>query len=147
MEWKVLQSCVPRTSEPGGVSMVELTKADLVWNRACIGKVPFPLDGDKALRALLSFHGLAMNGGILHALEYTQPEELAAAVAGYRYFGLDEVAEFIAEAKSVPEGAGDLDRWEGELDRRYGAFIPRDSVLVERFEFAFRYNPSQFAPL
>jgi hypothetical protein len=49
--------------------------------------------GDRALAALPLFHGLAMNGGIPHAVECLQPDEQEAARRGYQFFGFDDAAE------------------------------------------------------
>jgi hypothetical protein len=46
--------------------MYELTEADLIWNRACQGDAATLSPGDRALEALLAFHGQAMNGGVLY---------------------------------------------------------------------------------
>jgi hypothetical protein len=138
--------------------MAELTKADHIWNRACVGEAASLLSGDRALAAMLAFHNVTMNGGALHALECLELQRLEAAASGYRYFGLDGVADLLNEAKSALKIGDDgldfwhteddlLDFWEAELDRRYGALVPDDSALAERFELALRRNPSQFAPL
>lgn len=66
---------------------------------------------------------------------------------GYRFFGLEDVADLLNEAKSISKTGDDLDLWEAELDRRYGAIVPDDSTLVARFEMIFRRNPSEFAPI
>lgn len=72
--------------------MYNLTKADMIWNRAC-GENPLrALPGDRALTDLLYAHGLVMSGGVLHAKECMTNEELTDAEVGYRYFGLDDVA-------------------------------------------------------
>jgi len=52
--------------------MHEFTKADLIWNRACEGSTVTLSPGDRALEAMLGFHGAAMNGGVL----YQSPEIL-----------------------------------------------------------------------
>jgi hypothetical protein len=38
--------------------------------------------------------GLAMNGGVLHAIESHSAEERAAAFDGYRYIGLEAAANY-----------------------------------------------------
>lgn len=95
---------------------------------------------------MLLAHGLTMNGGVLHAVDCLEPEDLADAEAGYRYFGLGAAADLLGEAKSISEAGGDLDLLEAELDKRYSALIPNDSVLGERFEASLRRAPSEFAP-
>jgi hypothetical protein len=127
--------------------MDQLTKADLIWNRACIGDGPNPLAGDRAFEAVLTFHSICMNGDILHAVESIEPKALACAVEGYRFFGFNDVADVIASAQATLE-AGDVgDATEGMLDRSYGEIIPDDSALTQRFKDFLASYPSAFAPL
>ncbi len=56
-----------------------MTTADLIWNRACEGGGSNPGKGDRAPAALLKAHGLAMNRGVLYAVECLAPSELADA--------------------------------------------------------------------
>ena len=57
--------------------MAELTDADMIWNWAC-GEGPLrSLPGDRALADLLRANGLAMNGGVLHAIGCLTATELA----------------------------------------------------------------------
>jgi hypothetical protein len=126
--------------------MAEFTKADLIWNRACEGNAASPLSGDRALEAMVAFHSVAMNGGVLHALEHVGPDGLEDAESGYRFFDLDGVADLLGEAKSILKLGDDLDVWEAELDRRYSALAPADPTLVACLENALRRTPSEFAP-
>lgn len=127
--------------------MTELTEAGMTWNRAC-GEDPLrSLPGDRALVDLLRAHGLAMNGGVLHAVEYLAAEELRDAEAGYRFYGFDEVASLLARARRLFEVGDELERHELELDRRYAALIPSDNALIEQFEDRLASRPSDFAPL
>jgi hypothetical protein len=88
---------VESQKKPGEIGY-KLTEADLIWNRACT--LLMLRSGDRALAALLSFHGLAMNGGVLHALDCLNPKELEAAVSGYRFFGLNDVGDLLIEANT-----------------------------------------------
>jgi hypothetical protein len=59
--------------------------ADLIWNRAALehgGTAPGI--GDRALADVLSFHGLAMNSGVLEAVERTPSESHARVEAAFR---------------------------------------------------------------
>lgn len=126
----------------------ELTPADLVWNRATMpDSCEAPAPGDVALSSLLRAHGLAMNGGVLHAVELLAADEWEAAKDGYRYFGPHEVADLLAHAKNLLGVGENLDEHERRLDAKYATLIPDDSWLVERFEEQFAANPSAFAPL
>jgi hypothetical protein len=127
--------------------MYELTDADMIWNRAC-GEHPLrSLPGDRALADLLRIHGLAMNGGVLHAVECLAAEELTDAEAGYRFYGLAEVASLLSRARKLFETGDNLEFHEQQLGRQYADLIPSDSSLVECFEKRLQANPSDFAPL
>ena len=125
-----------------------MTAADQVWNRAATesgGEVPGP--GDCALASLLCAHGLIMNGGVHHALECLQPRELAAAIDGYAYFGLDDVAALLRGAASDPVLREWTDDTESVANGRYAKFVPDDDHLVNRFRVVFRERVNQFAPV
>jgi hypothetical protein len=74
-------------------------------------------------------------------------EEQSDAEAGYRYFGLDDVASLLARARGIFEVADDLGNHEQQLDGEYARLIPSDSSLVERFQKRLMSDPSDFAPL
>jgi len=75
-----------------------------IWNRACMKSGgTSPREGDAALASLLSLHSLAMNGGLVHSLEVLGPARCAAAVEGFRYFGLAEMAALIERALEKPD--------------------------------------------
>lgn len=127
--------------------MAELTEVDMIWNRAC-GEDPLrALPGDRALADLLHAHGLAMNGGVLHAIECMTAEELSDAQAGYRFFGLDGIASMLSRARRIFEAGNDLGSHEQQLDGEYARMIPSDGSLFERFEKRLKSSPSDFAPL
>ncbi|MGM0928514.1 MAG: hypothetical protein ACQEXN_02235 [Actinomycetota bacterium] len=118
-------------------------KADDIWNRAVDYEYDGPLaEGDQALRDLLLLDGMAQNGGLLHAVEGLEPEELAAALAGYRWFGLDALAdgiestaaeaaraETLAQQEALEERANDFYYGEHGSDQIDPAFSAK---LVER---------------
>lgn len=127
--------------------MANLTKANMIWNRAC-GEDPLrSLHGDRALADLLRAHGLAMNGGVLHAVECLTPEELSNAEAGFRFFGFDAIAALLSRARRIFDAGEDLENHEPQLDREYAHIIPSDSLLLDRFEKRLASNPSDFAPI
>jgi hypothetical protein len=84
-----------------------------------------------------------MNGGLEHALEYLSQEDLRGAVAGFRYFKLDEVASLLEAAMACD---GDESRLE-VLETRYGELISSDDVLVTAFEKLYVSSPNAFAPI
>ena len=127
--------------------MHEITDADELWNRACEGGGDSPRAGDRALAALLLFHSPAMNGGVLHAVECLSPDQLVAALDGYRHFGFESVAVLIGEAEKAIQLEQDLDTLEAVFDKQYWAQIPDDGVLVKGFERHLRENPQEYSPL
>ena len=119
---------------------------DLIWNRAAMdngGLTPGP--GDFALSALLYAHGLAMNGGVLHAVELLSPTELAKAQSGYRFFGLVAISDLLRDAWLLVRDGADLGSHEQRLDAEY-MMHANDSALTVRFEQYYLLHPSDFAP-
>ena len=123
-----------------------MTDADQIWNRALDRDVPALAAGDRALSSLLRAHGLAMNGGVLHAVELLSSEELARARDGYAFFGLSNIADLFLRALVALEEGRDLGALESRFDQEYEGYIPDDSALFSRFESHFRSNPGDFAP-
>ncbi len=125
-----------------------LSEADLVWNRACFGNLDrLGLRGDRALTAMVLFHGFVMNGGILHPFDCLQPRKLAAAKSGYRFFGFHDVAEFISDVQIALNLSETSDAQEASFNQHYGKLVPDDEALAKRFEEYFRTHRSDFAPL
>ena len=100
-----------------------LTDAGLVWNRACSYEATGLREGGARSAALLLVDGYIQDGGVCHAFDLT-PDELAAGLAGYAFFGLDELAAIVK-----PHGG------DGEADhnRRYYAWSK--TPLSDRGEF------------
>lgn len=124
------------------------TSADRIWNRAAGeagGESPGP--GDRALASLLLVHGLVMNGGVHHALEIVDADELAAAADGFAYFGLFELASFFRGAPNDPILSSWTDHSELAANRRYEEWVPDDAHLVARFRDILRDRIEDFAPL
>jgi hypothetical protein len=126
---------------------MQLSKANLIWNRSLDGGGSQPAKGDIALRAMLYAHGLAMNGGVLHAVESLDESELAAAIAGYRFFSLDALGDLLMRAISLVRSGANLEAHEALLDRQYCEIIPDDSRLFGFFERHLIAEPRDFAPL
>ena len=120
---------------------MELDEKGCVWNRTALESDP--CEGDLALAGLLLAHGLVMNGGVEHALEVLSPAELEAAIAGFRYFTLDAVADLLAEASRGFSDDAEVE----EVERRYGILISEDAVIGNRFEAVFALSPTAFAPV
>jgi hypothetical protein len=124
-----------------------MTDANLIWNRATTLELDGARErGDRHLWALLRAHGLAMNGGVLHAVEILTGEERASAQDGYRFFGFGPVADLLEHAYWIFKAGGDLELHESQLDAEYSR-LADDTALYEAFEEHFRSHPSEFAPL
>ena len=109
----------------------ELTPMDQVWNRACDSFSEAPLEaGDRALRDLLRAHGLICNGGVFHVFDMLTAAQIEAAKSGYRFFGLDQVAELLSRARRLLDEKNDLGDYETTMDAEYAKYIPEDSELV-----------------
>ncbi|WP_127549898.1 hypothetical protein [Actinoplanes sp. OR16] len=117
------------------------SEADLVWNRAAAQRGDGA--GDRHLSALLLAHGAVMNGGPGHAASSLGSAELDAAVAGFRYFGLKELASVVQQ---FPE-AGSSDEEEDRLNEAYLVLAPEDSLLFDAFAAKFFGSPSDFEPI
>jgi hypothetical protein len=132
---------------------MSMSKADKVWNRACMAHGgPEPRHGDLALAAMLRFHSRAMSGGLLDAVEGVSATEVSDALAGFRYFGLDEAAAVLEWVVAQGSGvdADDIDAGrmlESQADERYGTVVPDDSVLTGAFERSYRARSEAFSPL
>ncbi len=112
----------------------------VIWNRAALeAGGSDPREGDTALSALLLLHGMVMNGGVDHALEALNEAQYRSAVEGFRYFGLEEAAAVLEEAK---------DATELQLEQytvQYGAIVPDDSTLTHAFQLKLLSSPQDFA--
>ena len=125
-----------------------MTETDRIWNRGTTDEPGISrYRGDLMLRAMLRAHGLAMNGGVLHAAELLSTEKRSSAQEGYRFFGLAPLADLLGRARLLFEAGEDLGSHEAQLDAEYAAIGGDDSVLYERFERHLRSRPSDFAPL
>jgi hypothetical protein len=126
---------------------------DAVWNRACDWYAN-PSDagpGDLALRDMIYFNGLAMNGGPLHAWETAAEDGTTAALAAYRFFDLEEAASVVAwlldAVKTVDLADADAaESVELQANERYYAAVPDDEVLVAAFEATYGQSPASFVP-
>jgi hypothetical protein len=95
----------------------------------------------------LLFHGPAMNGGVLHAIECIGPERLAEACDGFTYFGFSSIASDLKDASRALATDEDLDALEEQFDQRYWGYVPEDGVLLKAFEADYAAHPENYAPL
>ena len=120
---------------------MKLSRQDQIWNRACLESGgQSPAVGDQALASLLLAHSLAMNGGVVHALECLSQPEIAAAVAGFNYFGLAEAARVFEQVTD------DSEETEERLDQLYRTAVPSDETLAHAFCVKLLASPEAFAP-
>ena len=128
--------------------------ADQVWNRAC-GEFdirPGMPPGDAALADLLLCHGMVMNGGVLHAWEGLEADEFSRAADGYRFFGLDEVADLVVDVARQAAALDPTDPEAGSLleeesNQRFNLLVPDDEPVVLAFEAHYREHPEAYAPV
>lgn len=131
----------------------DMEPSDEVWNRATMAAGGLdPGDGDIAIASVLALHSLAMNGGLLDAVERLSPEQLAAADAGFRWLRLEAAAGVVAMVRQeIEAGALDDERRADELETRadddYALVIPTDQTIVDAFEVRFAEVPTAFAPI
>jgi hypothetical protein len=126
---------------PKGKPVTKLSGQDAIWNRALLeAGGTTPAVGDSALASLLLAHGLAMNGGVVHALECLSPSEIAAAVEGFTYFGLTGAAQVF---RGTPDNSEET---ENRLDKRYFSAVPSDETLAHAFRIMLVAAPEAFAP-
>jgi hypothetical protein len=123
---------------------VSVSRADLVWNRACDGGGRTPGPGDAALAALLLCHGYAMNGGVFHALDGLDERELANAMAGFRLFEMGKAADLLDRARLTPPA--ERGPAEAAFDAEY-AKLASDAALDKHFRRQFDAHPEWFSPL
>ena len=57
--------------------------------------------GDNTLAAVLAAHNLIMNGGVPHCHEALDTNEIAAAIAGFDFFGLSDAGAVLEEDASA----------------------------------------------
>lgn len=118
------------------------SRQDEIWNRACLESGgASPAAGDRALAALLLAHGLAMHGGVVHAMGCLSKSELAAAIEGFNYFGLTAASRVFEQAPD------DTEETEERLNRMYWQAVPNDEVLVHAFRIKLVASPEAFAPV
>jgi hypothetical protein len=121
---------------------MKLSRQHEIWNRACLESGgPSPAEGDRALASLLLAHGLIMNGGVVHALGCLSQSEIAAAIAGFEYFGLTRAADAL---KQTPD---ETEETEQRLDQLYWSAVPDDETLVDALRVKLLVSPEVFSPM
>lgn len=98
------------------------------------------------LSGLLQAHGLAMNGGVLHAAECLSDSEMQDALDGYSYLGLESAAEIFARGKKLLQSNQDPEPYEMALDEDYQKLVFDDEFIFSTFKKHFLSNPTAYAP-
>ena len=120
-----------RAYEPGSRDNDRLTKADHM------------------LAAMVTFDSMCVHDGVLPALHSHTADELKAALAGYRHFGLDQAANVIesiadrASGTPLSDEQAQLDL-DVELEDEYEAVCPPNAVDAA-FERFYMQRPDDFA--
>ncbi|SDS99972.1 hypothetical protein [Actinoplanes derwentensis] len=124
--------------------MTDLDTLRGIWNRACADEGTGP--GDRHLAALILVDNVVQNGGPNHAADSCEPAQLAAAAAGARYFGLNDLAAVIDE---LPAAASDRDDDEAEdrLSDAYHEVFPDTSRLDAALAARYAVAPADFEPV
>lgn len=125
--------------------MLESTIQQTIWNRACGSGPAAPGAGDTALASMLTFHGLVMNVGAVHAIACLTAEQVALARSGYRHFGFGNIAGVIGAGQQAIGQGLDMDVLEVTLDEAYAAIIENDAVLMQAFEADYARQPGAYA--
>jgi hypothetical protein len=96
------------------------------------------------LAAALRVCNSIMGGGVGFALEVNEPFRVAAAIDGFRYFGLTEVAGLLSD---IADGYGspgyDASRV-SELERRVEEFLDVEDPLADAFRSLAAERPDAF---
>jgi hypothetical protein len=71
---------------------------------------------------------MVMNGGLGHAFDVFEDEEVVAAVDGFRFFGFDDLALFLENAAELTEEKQE------ELSSKYEEFVPSNNTIAVAFE-------------
>ncbi len=106
-----------------------------IYNRACTENGgPEPLEGDIALTKMLLGHGYVMNGGLEHFEDLSEGEQ-RESMAGYRFFGFNDVADILANAPKLSTE---------DIPAAEEAFSKFDSEMMDRLRRYIEAHPHQF---
>lgn len=132
-------------------------RADAVWNRAADLSSPVEASrpGDAALVTVLTFHGLALNGGLFNAVELHSHDETYpsdAVVDAYRYLGLEDAAAAIDNAvleqrDLIADVGADDDDIDDASQRIDATYTLDDDDIEQALEVALANDPDAFAPV
>lgn len=109
-----------------------------VWNRACDYEFQPARTGDRLLKAVIQFDGLAQNGGLGHAIDVAEPSEVQDAVHGFRWLGLVDAAQVVEAALALD----DEEAQEAMSDEYYNAAHSLDAM----FERYYADHAEEFDP-
>ncbi|MDR6938694.1 hypothetical protein [Arcanobacterium hippocoleae] len=122
-----------------------MSSADDIWNRAVDGEGDGV--GDKMLGAVLLLDGMIQNGGMANALDDLLEEgEILAGVAGFRYFGLNVVADLVLEIYQAISDGANVEELEATRDGEYYEICDADAITAV-FRKKLAEDPTAFSPL
>ncbi|WP_353066945.1 hypothetical protein [Arcanobacterium hippocoleae] len=122
-----------------------MSSADDIWNRAVDGEGDGV--GDKMLGAVLLLDGMIQNGGMANALDDLLEEgEILAGVAGFRYFGLNVVADLVLEIYQAISDGANVEELEETRDGEYYEICDADAITAV-FRKKLAEDPTAFSPL
>jgi hypothetical protein len=111
--------------------------------------------GDVALQTVLTFHGLAVNGGLFNAVELHAHDDVYpndAVVEAYRFLGLEDAAAAIDNAvleqrDLTSDDDADEDAVEDAVERIDATYTVDDDDIEEALRVALANDPDAFAPV
>ncbi|XCB29704.1 hypothetical protein RQN30_11085 [Arcanobacterium hippocoleae] len=122
-----------------------MSSTDDIWNRAVDGEGDGV--GDKMLGAVLLLDGMIQNGGMANALDdLLEDGEILAGVAGFRYFGLNVVADLVLEIYQAISDGANVEELEETRDGEYYEICDADAITAV-FRKKLAEDPTAFSPL
>lgn len=128
-----------------------LERRDEIFDRACWADSRTDerlLEPDRLLSAMMIFDAVCVHDGVLPALDCHSAEEFEHALAGYRHFGLDDVATVVESIarRSTKSPLSEQERWDFEaaLEAEYEAACP-DTTVDKAFTAYHARRPGDFA--
>jgi hypothetical protein len=111
--------------------------------------------GDVALLTVLTFHGLAVNGGLFNAVELHARDDIYpsdAVVEAYRFLGLEDAAAAIDNAVLEQRDLtfvddADEDSVQDAVERIDATYTVDDDDIEEALRVALANDPDAFAPV
>lgn len=88
-----------------------------------------------------------MNGGVLHALEILNEDQIGQAIAGFKFFGLTGTVDLLRSLPEAIAAAEGNDHAMDELEHSSDARYIDDAAIEAAFRQSYLDRPGLFAPL